>query len=174
MHWEKYSYSLIKNKVFESLSRNTNYRTENILGIPGTFLDTDIFYDDAPFLKDAPFLSTLIANPNHIGVHTLGDEHEDFFKGTHEIEKDLVKICAEEIFDADAGEYDGYVASGGTEANIEALWIFRNFFLQERKAKINEIAVIYSMDTHYSIPKGIDLLNLGSIEIKVHNETREI
>ena len=52
MFWEKYTYSQIKSKVFESLSKNTNYRTENIIGIPGTFLDTDIFYDDAPFLKD--------------------------------------------------------------------------------------------------------------------------
>ena len=131
MFWEKYSYSQIKSKVFDSLSKNTNYRTENIIGIPGTFLDTDIFYDDAPFLKDAPFLSTLIANPNHIGVHTFGDEHEDFFSGTQELEKDLIKICAEEIFGAEPNSYDGYVASGGTEANIEALWIYRNYFKKE-------------------------------------------
>ena len=174
MFWQKYTQSQIKTKVFESLSKNTNYRTENILGIPGTFLDTDIFYDDAPFLKDAPFLSTLIANPNHIGVHTLGDDHEDFFSGTHEIEKDLIKICAEEIFGAEPFSYDGYVASGGTEANIEALWIYRNFYIQEYQAQLNEIAVVYSSDTHYSIPKGIDLLNLNSIELSVHQVTREI
>ncbi len=174
MFWEKYSYSLIKRKVFDALSKNTNYRTENILGIPGTFLDTDIFYDDAPFLKDAPFLSTLIANPNHIGVHTLGDEHEDFFAGTHEIEKDLIKICAEEIFGAEPYSYDGYVASGGTEANIEAIWIYRNFYLQEYKAKMKDIAVVYSADTHYSIPKALDLLHLKGIEIDVHQTTREI
>lgn len=174
MFWEKYSYSQIRSKVFESLSKNTNYKTENILGIPGTFLDTDIFYDDAPFLKDAPFLSTLIANPNHIGIHTFGDEHEDFFKGTQEIEKDLIKICAEEIFCAEPNSYDGYVASGGTEANIEALWIYRNYFIKEYDAKLNEIAVVYSADTHYSIPKGIDLLNLKSVEVNVHETTREL
>lgn len=174
MFWEKYSYSKIKNKVFESLSKNTNYKTENILGIPGTFLDTDIFYDDAPFLKDAPFLSTLIANPNHIGVHTLGDEHEEFFTGTHEIEKDLIKICAEEIFGAEPYSYDGYVASGGTEANIEALWIYRNFYLQEYKADMKDIAVVYSADTHYSIPKALDLLNLKGIEIAVNQTIRDI
>jgi hypothetical protein len=33
-----------------------------------------------------------VANPNHIGVHTFGDEHEDFFTGTQELEKDLIKI----------------------------------------------------------------------------------
>lgn len=174
MYWEKYSYSKIKSKVFEALSNNTNYRTESILGIPGTFLDSDIFYDDAAFLKDAPFLSTLIANPNHIGVHTFGDEHEDFFKGTHEIEKDLIKICAEEIFSAEPGSYDGYVASGGTEANIEAVWIYRNYFTSEFKAKPEEIAVIYSVDTHYSIPKAVDLLNLQGIELTVDEVTRKI
>ncbi|MBK8368652.1 MAG: aspartate aminotransferase family protein [Bacteroidetes bacterium] len=174
MFWEKYTYSQIKSKVFESLSKNTNYRTENIIGIPGTFLDTDIFYDDAPFLKDAPFLSTLIANPNHIGVHTLGDEHEDFFAGTHEIEKDLLKICAEEIFGAEPHSYDGYVASGGTEANIEALWIYRNFYLQEHQAKMSEIAVVYSTDTHYSIPKALDLLRIKGIELAVDQTSRQI
>jgi glutamate/tyrosine decarboxylase-like PLP-dependent enzyme len=174
MFWEKYSYSQIKSKVFESLSKNTNYRTENIIGIPGTFLDTDIFYDDAPFLKDAPFLSTLIANPNHIGVHTFGDEHEDFFAGTQELEKDLIKICAEEIFSAEPNSYDGYVASGGTEANIEALWIYRNYYKKEFNATMDEIAVVYSADTHYSIPKGIDLLNLKGIELEVNLVTREI
>lgn len=160
--------------MFEALSNNTNYRTENILGIPGTFLDTDIFYDDAPFLKDAPFLSTLIANPNHIGVHTLGDEHEDFFSGTQELEKDLVKICAEEIFGAEPHTYDGYVPSGGTEANIQALWVYRNYFRTEFKAELNDIAVIYSQDTHYSIPKGLNLLNLQGIEIRVNENTREV
>lgn len=174
MFWEKYSYTQIKTKVFEALSKNTNYRTENILGIPGTFLDTDIFYDDAPFLKDAPFLSTLVANPNHIGVHTFGDEHEDFFTGTQELEKDLIKICAEEIFGAEPNSYDGYVASGGTEANIEALWIYRNYYLNEYNADIHQIAVVYSADTHYSIPKGIDLLNLKGIELEVNQITREI
>ena len=174
MFWEKYNYSQIKSKVFEALSKNTNYRTENILGIPGTFLDTEIFYDDAAFLKDAPFLSTLIANPNHIGVHTFGDEHEDFFSGTHEIEKDLIKICAEEIFHAEPFSYDGYVASGGTEANIEALWIYRNFYLEEYKANLQDIAVVYSADTHYSIPKALNLLQLHGIELRVDEKTREI
>jgi glutamate/tyrosine decarboxylase-like PLP-dependent enzyme len=174
MFWEKYTHSQIKSRVFEALSKNTNYRTERILGIPGTFLDTDIFYDDAPFLKEAPFLSTLIANPNHIGVHTFGDEHEDFFKGTQELEKDLIKICAEEIFGAEPNAYDGYVAGGGTEANIEALWIYRNYFVREFSAGPNEIALVFSADTHYSLSKGADLLGLTSIVVKVDPDNRSI
>jgi glutamate/tyrosine decarboxylase-like PLP-dependent enzyme len=174
MYWPKLNNHKIKLKVFEALSSNANYRTENVLGLPGTFLDTEIFYDDAPFLKDAPFLSSLIANPNHIGCHTLGPDHEDMFKGTQEIERDLIRICAEEIFRAEHGCYDGYMASGGTEANIEAIWIYRNYFREEFWGKPEEMLIICSSDTHYSINKAADLLGIDLLVIKVDEETRQM
>ncbi len=173
MNWPKLSTQKIKLRVFEALGKNLNYRSENILGIPATYLDTDIFYDDAPFLKDAPFLSTLVANPNHIGCHTLEGEKEPIFKGSQEIERDLIRICAEEIFEAEPRSYDGYVASGGTEANIEACWIYRNYFIKERHAKPEEIVLLYSEDSHYSFPKAADLLALKSVVFGVNAETRE-
>lgn len=160
--------------MFEALSKNANYRSEYILGIPGTYLDTEVFYDDAPFLKDAPFLSMFIANPNNIGCHTLDGEHEVIFKGSQEMERDLIRICAEEIFAAGKGEYDGYVASGGTEANIEALWVYRNYFIAEHNALPEQIAVINSADSHYSLPKGCNLLSLKQVVVNVHDNTREI
>ncbi|MBK7665949.1 MAG: aspartate aminotransferase family protein [Sphingobacteriaceae bacterium] len=163
----------MKQAIFDALSKNINYRSETILGVPGTYLDTEIFYDDAPFLKDSPFLSTLIANPNHIGCHTLGDEHENMFSGTQEIEKNLIKICAEEIFKAEHGQYDGYVASGGTEANIEAIWIYRNYFVEKEDADLSEICIISSEDTHYSIHKASNLLNISNVVVQV-NEYHQI
>lgn len=174
MNWPKLSTQKIKLRIFEALGKNLNYRSENILGIPATYLDTEVFYDDAPFLKEAPFLSMLIANPNHIGCHTLEGDKEAIFKGSQQLEKDLIKICAEEIFNADAQQYDGYVASGGTEANIEACWIYRNYFLKEKNAVPEEIALIYSEDTHYSFPKAANLLALKSLVLKVDGNTREI
>jgi tyrosine decarboxylase / aspartate 1-decarboxylase len=174
MHWPRLATQKIKQTIFEALNRNLNYRSEKILGIPATFLDTEVFYDDAPFLKDAPFLSMLIANPNHIGCHTLEGEKEPIFKGTQEIEKDLIRICAEEIFAAEKNSCDGYVASGGTEANIEALWIYRNYFQSEKKASNREIVVVYSEDSHYSFPKATNLLGLDSLVFKVSEETRKV
>lgn len=173
MNWPKLSTQKIKLRVFEALSKNLNYRSENILGIPATYLDTDVFYEDAPFLKDAPFLSTLIANPNHIGCHTLEGEKEPIFKGSQEIEKDLIRICAEEIFGAEPKSYDGYVASGGTEANIEACWIYRNYFMKEKGARPEDIVLLYSEDSHYSFPKASNLLSVRSVVFKVDPETRE-
>lgn len=174
MNWPKLSTQIIKLKIFEALGKNLNYRSEYILGLPATYLDTEIFYDDAPFLKDAPFLSMLVANPNHIGCHTLDQEGEPVFKGTQGIEKDLIRICSEEIFAAESGSCDGYVASGGTEANIEALWVYRNFYETEYKAGPEDIVIVYSEDSHYSFAKGANLLGLRSMVFKVIENTREV
>ena len=73
MFWEKYTYSQIKSKVFDSLSKNTNYRTENILGIPGTFLDTEIFYDDAIHQERKRSVDVLVLSKyTPSSVHTFG------------------------------------------------------------------------------------------------------
>lgn len=173
MFWPKFTADKINKTVTEALSKNVNYRNSSILGLPATFLDSDVFYDDAPFLENAPFLSTLIANPNHIGCHTLVGA-EKIFKGTQALELDLIKLCSEQIFRGDEDAQDGYIASGGTEANIEALWIYRNYFVEEFGAKMNEIGVIYSEDSHYSFSKGINLLNIESLVAKVNPENRAI
>lgn len=173
MFWEKYSHKKIKETVFQALKKNLDYRTEDVLGLPATFLDPEVFYQDAPFLNDAPYMQTMVANPNHIGCHTLG-EAEPAFSGTQAIERELINICATQIFSAETDSYDGYVASGGTEANIESLWIHRNLFMRKYAARLDEIAVVYSEDTHYSIPKGVNLLGLKSLILAVEDNTREI
>ena len=119
-------------------------------------------------------MKTLIANPNHIGWHTLNEDSEPFFKGTQKIEIELIKLCAEEILGGEKNKQDGYVAPGGTEANIQALWIYRNYFIKEHKANVDEIAVIYSEDSHYSMPKGANILNIPSIVLRVDDNSRMI
>lgn len=171
MYWPKLTSDKINKRVFDALNNNVNYRKTPVLGLPASYLDSEVFYEDAPFLKNAPFLSALIANPNHIGCHTLSGA-EKIFKGTQELETELIRLCAEEIFQGDTHEQDGYIASGGTEANIEALWIYRNYFMEEHNASVKQIAVIYSADSHYSISKGINLLNVSPIVIQVDDETR--
>ncbi len=175
MIWSKLSKEAIKDRIFAALDANRNYDSDYILGIPGTYLDTAQFHRDANFLEDAPFLRTFINNPNHIGCHTLtGDEGEDMFRGTQKIEIELMRLISEEIFKAEKQSVDGYVAPGGTEANIQSLWIYRNYFRSEFGAKLDEIAVLFSEDSHYSFYKGANLLSIHALPVAVGEQDRQI
>lgn len=173
MHWDSYSHKKIKETIFKALDKNLDYREKPVLGLPASYLDSEVFYDDAPFLKNAPFLSALIANPNHIGCHTL-NESEAAFEGTHSIERELIDICAQQIFEGGEEAFDGYVASGGTEANIQAIWILKRYYETEFNVSPDKIAVIYSEDAHYSMPKAARLLGLKSYVTQVEDTTRRV
>lgn len=172
-HWKKLNKSAIKQRVFEAVNKNVDFYNQTKLGVPGSHLDDKVFYQDVPFLEDAPFLTTLIHNPNHIGCHTLG-QSEPFFRGTQEIEQELIALCAEDILHGEPGGFDGYVASGGTEANIQAIWIYRNYFRTEFDAAPHEIAILCSEDAHYSMSKAADVLGVEMAVAEVDPDTREL
>ncbi|MCB0429193.1 MAG: aspartate aminotransferase family protein [Flavobacteriales bacterium] len=173
MYWEAYSHSKIRDRVFQALNQNLDFRQRDVLGLPASFLDPEEFYPDAPFLDDAPYMRALNSNPNHIGCHTV-TQSEEAFKGTQELEREAIALCAEEILGGESGQQDGYVAAGGTEANIMALWIYRNYYMEKHSARPDEIAVVYSQDSHYSMPKGCNLLCLKQLVMEVDDSTRLI
>ena len=173
IYWKKLSQDERKNRIQKALEENVNFSNDASLGYPASKLDGKVFNDDAPFLKDAPVLQTYVANPNHIGCHTLGTS-EKAFRGTQQIEREVLNVIAVDIFNAEPNSFDGYISPGGTEANIQAIWMYRNFFMHFHAAKLEEIAIIASEDTHYSIPKAANLLMLDWIKIPVSFEKREI
>lgn len=173
MYWERKAAAQIKQEVFQALDQNRNYRSSAVLGLPASYLDAEVFPPDAAFLEDAPFAKVFMENPNHIGCHTLSSG-ESAFAGTHALERDLIRICAEEIMGAPAGEYDGYVASGGTEANIQALWVYRNLFMEQYGITAQHVGVIYSSDSHYSFFKAANLLQIRAFEVVVDAEDRQM
>lgn len=173
-YWDKKSDEEIRDVVFQALDQNVNYDEQNVLGLPASYLDRNVFNQDASFLKDAPFLSTLIKNPNHIGCHSLGSS-ESYFKGTQEIERDLIKICAHDVLNGSTNEaFDGYVASGGTEANLQAIWIYRNYFKQEKGLKNEEICILTSSDNHYSMDKAGNVFSMPVQKVEVTENGRFI
>lgn len=175
MHWNKLTHDEINSRVKAAISENINYRETPLLGIPGSFLDEEEFYPEATFLEDSPFLATFVNNPNHIGCHTLTkDNSEPFFRGTQQLELEVIRICAEEILQGEKEQQDGYISPGGTEANLQAIWIYRNYYQTEYNASINEIALIYSQDSHYSMPKAANILGVRQYVVDVDFETREI
>ncbi|MEN8123815.1 MAG: pyridoxal-dependent decarboxylase [Bacteroidota bacterium] len=172
-YWKKLTHKERQDRIEKALSENVDFSQDTSLGYPASKLDERVFYSDAPFLKDAPSLKTYVANPNHIGCHTFGTS-EVAFKGTQEIEREVLKVLAVDVFKSKEDEFDGYIAPGGTEANIQAMWVFRNYFINKHNAKNNEIAILASEDTHYSIPKGSNVLNIKLYSIPVKFENRVI
>jgi len=173
MYWDQKRAETIKKEVLNALSHNRNYRSSAVLGLPASYLDAEVFPPDAAFLEDAPFAKVFMENPNHIGCHTLAGG-ERAFGGTQALERDLIRICAEELMDAPADGYDGYVASGGTEANIQAMWIFRNMFMEQYGISSQHIGILYSSDSHYSFYKAGNLLQVKTFAVDVAENSRQI
>ena len=172
-YWKRLSHAEQDDIISKALKENINYTSQPCLGIPASRLDSFVFHDQAPFLKDAPLLRTYVHNPNHIGCHTLG-ESEPFFRGTQNLEKEVIELLSVDLLKAEPQSCDGYIAAGGTEANLQAAWIYRNYFIREYHATQNEIALLGSEDTHYSIAKAANVLNLQWYQAPVNNDTREI
>ena len=173
MEWVKKNQEEIKSKIFIALSKNVNYQKETVIGLPASYLDEKVFSQDKFDLNETPFLFSLLSNPNHIGCHTLG-ESENYFAGTHELEREVISICSKSILKGGEEEYDGFVASGGTEANMQAIWIYRNYFIQEKNASLNEIALLCSSDSHYSMAKSSNVLNISIYKTEVDFESRKL
>lgn len=171
--WRKYTDQELKDTVFSALKENVNYKDATVLGVPASFLDDKVFNQDAHFLKDAPFISTLVQNPNHIGCHTLGIS-ESYFSGTQKIERRLLQICANDILKLEGEAFDGYVASGGTEANLQAVWMYRNYFMRELGAQREEIAILCSQDSHYSMDKASNVFAIDLFKINVTESERSV
>lgn len=172
-YWKKLSFAEQDARITAALQKNVDYKKKVSLGLPASRLDPFVFNEQASFLREAPLLRTYLRNPNHIGCHTTGHS-EAFFQGTQEIEQEVIELLSVDLLKATPGSCDGYVAAGGTEANIQATWIYRNYFVQEYDARHEEIALFGSADTHYSIAKAANLLHLKWHNIPVDQETRLI
>ena len=74
-------------------------------------------------------------NPNHIGCHTLEGEKEPVFKGSQEIERDLIRICAEEILERGLDPAMAMLRPAAQKRTSKPAGFYRNYFLKERSAR---------------------------------------
>src|SRR5690606_22211322 len=108
-YWKKLTKEERNERVQRAINENVDFSKDASLGYPASKLDGKVFYADAPFLKDAPTLRTYVANPNNIGCHTIGTS-EYAFRGTQEIEREVLNILAVDVFKAKPDSFDGYIA----------------------------------------------------------------
>ncbi len=105
---------------------------------------------------------------NAILTHTRGDG-EKGFKGVQKLERSVIAMLADMLgakHSRTAGRWpwnvDGYITSGGTEANMMGLWIGREKLRREIESKGDQrIAVLASPASHYSLWKVCNVLDLG-------------
>jgi tyrosine decarboxylase/aspartate 1-decarboxylase len=88
----------------------------------------------------------------------LGDP--SLFPASAELEQETIHMLGSLLSNPKAS---GSIVSGGTEANIIALWTARNL------AKKDCSEVIVPVSAHYSFDKAADLLNLKLIKVKLNH-----
>jgi len=124
---------------------------------PGTHLRTP--------LKEA---SALLAKQiNLVGTHThlQGDgelqEGEGAFDLAQRMEAEVIWMIAD-IVGGSKQTVDGFFCGGATEANLQGMWIGREW-LRHRPDPMNHgIVVLATPLFHYSINKAVEILDLGS------------
>ncbi len=172
-YWKKLGSKEIRQRIESALNTNINYEETACLGIPASILDKQLFESALPAVQEDPLLRVYLHNPNHIGCHTFGDS-EAFFEGTQALERELIELLATDLLKGEKNSTDGYVAAGGTEANLQAVWVYRNYYLENFSCTHDEIVLVSSADTHYSIHKAANLLHLDAITVPVDAQNRKI
>ncbi|MCB1219350.1 MAG: hypothetical protein H7A35_10960 [Planctomycetales bacterium] len=104
------------------------------------------------------FAEAMPRQPNNI-ITTTNCDGEPEWAGTRALEREAVFMAAELLGMADpAANADGYICPGGTEANLQGMWLGRN---RLREQGCRRIGIIASCEAHYSVMKGSDLLGIG-------------
>ncbi|UCF09262.1 MAG: tyrosine decarboxylase MfnA [Thermoplasmata archaeon] len=117
--------------------------------------------------KDGRVLGSMCTEPNMIAkeVHAMFLEanlgNPGLYPGTAELENELIGMVSELLHGH--GAY-GMTVSGGTEANITALWI--------AKKVSRGTEVVYPHSAHFSIQKALDILDLEGREIGLREDFR--
>ena len=83
--------------------------------------------------------------------------NESLYPGTKQLERKVVKYLFR-LASAQGKGFYGHILSGGTEANIVALWAARNFGYKR---------ILATADAHFSIRKAANLLNIPLVEVKM-------
>ncbi len=149
--WPTYGlgYDRIRVALAEKLEANIKWGEVPILGFPSM----------APHPLGLDVMSEFMArHTNAILTQTRGPG-EKGFDGVHDIESDLISMVGHLL---GATDVDGYVASGGTEANIMGLWIGREKLRKEVPLPNDRrVAVLASPASHYSLRKACNILDMG-------------
>lgn len=134
---------------------------ENLIKLLKAAREKDMKYADGRILSSMCTTADPVACEAHrlFFDTNLGDA--GLFEGTKSLEKEAVKILGDLLGNPGAA---GFIVSGGTEANLTALWAARNTCGKERTE------VLLPETAHFSFQKAADILGLELVKIPVGDD----
>jgi len=120
---------------------------------PGTPLDLD-----PEIMKRIPRLMRM--HLNAIGTHTHGRDGEGGFEDLQKKEAQTIWMLAS-VLGGTPQTVDGFFCGGATEANLQGLWIGREWLRHRPDPARRGVAVLATPLVHYSIIKAAEILDLG-------------
>jgi len=141
----------IRDRFASALKKNIRYDDPEkfVLGFMGTTPDDMAIEGYQAFLR---------AHPNNIGEHTMHND-ELGFPGTNQLEAEVISMLGDLHGDANV---NGYLSFDGSEANIQAMWVGREYLMQNCIIPNDtRVCIMISHLSHYSISRAYRLLRLG-------------
>lgn len=141
----------IRDHLTGALRKNIRYDDPEkfVLGFMGTTPDDMAVEGYQTFLR---------AHPNNIGEHTLHND-ELGFPGTNQLEAEVISMLGDLHGDSTV---NGYLSFDGSEANIQAVWVGREYLMQHCGIPNDtRVCLMTSHLSHYSLSRAYRLLRLG-------------
>jgi len=175
----------IKTKIFKTFEKKREDSFQKNIGVKSLsflqrkillfflekklYLENTTSYIQAPISQwTNPFYRELIKKLNAFNPNNLGNwSREVPHHLSSLLEKNMITQLIQ-LYHAEKKQLGGYITSGGTEGNIYALWLGRNFlknfFTRE------QLIVIQTSLTHYSVKKAADLVDLEIAETSLESK----
>ena len=102
-------------------------------------------------------------NPNNLGNWSLVEQKN--VNGTRLIERELIQMMVD-LYGGKWSQWEGYLTSGASESNLYSGWMGRKYL--ERFTKRQNICLIKTSLTHYSIGKTSDIIGIPEFITALH------
>lgn len=126
----------------------------------------NLFYYPHPITIDV-WKKFIQYSPNNSGNWSVSEVDPN--QETSAIERELITKMID-LYKGSTKGLEGYVTSGGTEANLFSAWVGRKL-LEKRGKKPANICVLKTSLTHYSIEKAADLVGVKYFIVGINKES---
>lgn len=154
----------VESEIENAVGRNpANFRSHQEMAKPGTLHDKFAF---------GAYCRAMKANPNNVDPH--------MWLGSYELEREAMSMTAGLLNHEDPENVGGWFLNGGTEAILQATWMYRNKYFSEGDFNIRKSGlcknfqkngcktpkILAPINSHFALNKAADILGIGQENIE--------